>query len=606
MTIAVRDSSFDTATELGQRDWDQWVSASRTRNWCRHNTLQDWLERWGDRAGFERDAEPDEATDFQRFIFAKGHEFEAAVLRCLGELASVTKIDCCEWATKCEEAVELTRAAMVRGEPIIHQGVLWNPENRTYGAADLLVRSDVLRHLFPEAISEDESRVGAPALGAANWHYRVIDIKFTTLRLNKNWEAASDHLAYMVQTFIYNEALGRLQGYLPPASYLLGRSWTGPKDTAGNSCLDRLAPVPHDLVRGDESLRDIAGAAIAWVRHMRMDGAVWDPHNPMAFPELRPNLSEASSPWAGATKAIAQATADPTLAWQVAIRGRELAREAGVLSWRDERFDAALVGLTGKRADTLDQMLSVNRNPAALPVNPPYIRANRDTWGEPGPLEFYVDFETVSDINDDFSRLPERGGQAQIFMIGCGHIENGEWQFSCFIADELTLECEATVIERWLAHMEAVRARLAPGLKDPLVFHWSPAESSGLTDGLKSARTRHAERSVQWKEPNWFDFLGKVMKEEPVIIRGPMGFGLKNVARSMKAHGLIETEWSDSVVDGLGAMIGAWDCYASATESGALVAELPLMQEIRDYNEVDCRVMWEVVGYLRWRTTRDL
>ena len=38
----------------------------------------------------------------------------------------------------------------------------------------------------------------------------------------------------------------------------------------------------------------------------------------------------------------------------------------------------------------------------------------------------------------------------------------------------------------------------------------------------------------------------------------PMGFGLKTVARSMKHHGLIETDWHDGVTDGLGAMVAAW------------------------------------------------
>jgi hypothetical protein len=52
---------------------------------------------------------------------------------------------------------------------------------------------------------------------------------------------------------------------------------------------------------------------------------------------------------------------------------------------------------------------------------------------------------------------------------------------------------------------------------------------------------------------------------------------------------------------GLGAMVGAWDCCSRAWESGMRVAELPLMFEIGDYNEVDCRVMWEVVGCLRTR-----
>ena len=41
---------------------------------------------------------------------------------------------------------------MCSGAEAIAQGVLWNPQNQTYGAPDLLIRSDVLRRLFPDAL----------------------------------------------------------------------------------------------------------------------------------------------------------------------------------------------------------------------------------------------------------------------------------------------------------------------------------------------------------------------------------------------------------------------------------------------------------------------
>ena len=188
-----------------------------------------------------------------------------------------------------------------------------------------------------------------------------------------------------------------------------------------------------------------------------------------------------------------------------------------------------------------------------------------------------------------------------IFMIGCGHVEAGDWRFECFVADSLDLGIEAAIIERWLGHMEEVRRRLAPELAEPVVFHWSPAESSGLTDGLKSARSRHPGRSASWREPNWFDFFGRVVRAEPVVVRGPMGFGLKTVARSLRGHGLIETKWEDNITDGLGAMVGAWTAYRESAERKSGVRENEVMQAITRYNEVDCRVMMEAIEYLRRR-----
>lgn len=46
-------------------------------------------------------------------------------------------------------------------------------------------------------------------------------------------------------------------------------------------------------------------------------------------------------------------------------------------------------------------------------------------------------------------------------------------------------------------------------------------------------------------------------------------------------------------------MIGAWWCDAEAARVGGSVREVELMAEIGRYNEVDCRTMAELVGWLR-------
>ena len=240
-------------------------------------------------------------------------------------------------------------------------------------------------------------------------------------------------------------------------------------------------------------------------------------------------------------------------------------------------------------------MLDLNRDLDGPAIWPRVIATGTEIWGEPQGVEFYVDFETVSNLDDDFTAIPNQNGRPMIFMIGCGHMEDRVWQFSCFIADRLETSCEADIIEQWLEHMEAVRQRVAPEVERPLVFHWSPAETSSMSGALKSARARNPAREASWVEPNWFDFLNRVMKKEPVIVRGPMGFGLKTVARSLRRHGLIETGWTDGVTDGLGAIVAAWWCADVATMQGGLLADFDLMEEVSAYNEVDCRVMMEAV-----------
>ena len=129
---------------------------------------------------------------------------------------------------------------MCAGVEVLAQAPLWNPETRTYGIADLLVRSDILDRLFPWHLGEADRP--APDIPGARWHYRVVDIKYSTLHLLKDGHAASGHLHYGAQVWLYNQALGRLQGWIPPSGFLLGRGWENSKDR-GASALDYLSRI---------------------------------------------------------------------------------------------------------------------------------------------------------------------------------------------------------------------------------------------------------------------------------------------------------------------------------------------------------------------------
>ena len=171
------------------------------------------------------------------------------------------------------------------------------------------------------------------------------------------------------------------------------------------------------------------------------------------------------------------------------------------------------------------------------------------------------------------------------------------WSFKVFTADRLTEDAERTVLDDWLAHMRSLCDAAGTDLADARLYHWSPAERSTLRTAYNSAAARHG--LTRWDGLPWVDLLGDVVKREPVTVRQAFGFGLKAIAKAMHAHDLIETSWTDGPTDGLGAMVGAWWCHHEAEKQGVSMCTLDLMKEIESYNEVDCRVMWEVLQYLR-------
>lgn len=643
-----RDDGTQVTAPALEQDWQGWVSATGIRNWMLGDPLIDWLELYGDKLDAIPKAEAgdyDAKLDFGRFVGEKAAEFRAGMLRLFQERHEVVAIGRNRDDAKRLDRARETFAAMQRGAPIIHRAVLRDAEHRTYGSADFLIRSDVLREIFSTTdrsdsqtdtnlsdeevavgMSEEEAAVCAPDLDGADWHYRVVNAKYKTLELNAHGAELgnSRNAATKAELYLLNRMLGRLQGYMPPASYALGRGWRltrqrqGQREThSGDSALERLGRIPQDgSIAGGVLIGEEVERALEWVRRVRKEGENWGILPTPTVPELYPNMTgggdgdlavsssdsggdvgdgEAAEKWVSVKKYVASELKELTQLWRVGVGGRDKAHRAGIYQWDDSRITPDAVGLGGAtNGPILERLLAVNLS-SGPPVSPQRIEADREIWHGTPALEFYVDFEYCSDLDDDFAKLPEKGGQPLIFMIGCGHAENGEWQFKSLVAEYLTLREEARIVDEWLAHIREVGERLDPGNPQPLIFHWSHAE----TNAFRSARERHGW-PPGWPDLGWYDFLTRVARAEPVAVRGALNFSLKSVARAMRRHGLVETEWDDSnPVDGLGAMVGAWRCDAEARRSDIPMGALPLMEDIGKYNEVDCKAIMEIVRYLR-------
>ena len=121
------------------------------------------------------------------------------------------------------------------------------------------MRSDVLNRIVPGTLSPEEAAVEAPGLGDAPHHYRVVDVKYSTIDLSPDGHLVGKP-EYATQLWIYNEALGRVQGYTPPSAYLLARVTRPEGGERSASSLERLGRVDRDLVlEGDLPLAELVG-----------------------------------------------------------------------------------------------------------------------------------------------------------------------------------------------------------------------------------------------------------------------------------------------------------------------------------------------------------
>ena len=302
-------------------------------------------------------------------------------------------------------------------------------------------------------------------------------------------------------------------------------------------------------------------------------------------------------PWHSAKAEIATKLAELTILPRVNIELRAAAHAVGVTRWDDGRTSATVLGLDGEHGRTLDAVIAVNRDGGEV-LRPDRVSADEERWRVPPPAEAFVDFEFVHDMDDDFSTFPRKGGQALIFQIGSGTYRDRSWSFRQFTVDDLGVEAEARVIDDWLAHLaDLAREAGCASASDVRLVHWSLAEESNFERAYESARSRHPDRS--WPALAWYDLLGRVFRAQPIVVKGAFSFGLKSIARAMHAHGLIQTHWGEGLADGAGAMAGAWSAAADSRARGRPLTESPVMHEIARYNEVDCRVMAEILDFLR-------
>ncbi|GAG00121.1 unnamed protein product, partial [marine sediment metagenome] len=196
-----------------------------------------------------------------------------------------------------------------------------------------------------------------------------------------------------------------------------------------------------------------------------------------------------------------------------------------------------------------------------------------------------------------------------LFMIGVGYKDpnTGLWTYKSFYMDKFNELEEERIINEFVKFIEdrvtnhinkyKIKSRK---LCTPTFYHWGNAEISLF----RNANKRHKNIWANWaKSILWIDFC-KIFVLEPILIKGAFKFNLKEIARNMYNHGFIKSKWQDGLADGLTAMMEALEYYRAVENYDKLSDQQKLeynalFKSVIDYNEIDCKTVWEIVSYLR-------
>jgi len=590
--------------------WNEWISATQTKNYILDDGFIDVINYNSTNIiktdpGYEKDigkmiSLSTNAKGFVPSIMLSGNLFESKVYVLLKkELGEKNILDIGgNHNPRSNQKYEETIKAIQEGIPLIFQAVLRNYENKTYGIADILIRSDwINRFTDINSLNPDEISIPAKKL-RGKYHYVVIDIKYKALTLRSDGvhlRNDSSLKAYKSQLWIYNEALSKIQGYCPPYSFILGSKWKYTSKNnmfEGNSCFNRLGRIDYaklDLIYIEKTRK-----AIQWIRDVRENEYDLSKY-PLSRDELYPNMcNRYDYPYHGIKKIFAEKNNDLTLLWNIGPKQRRIANENGVYKWSDPKCTPEIMGVKGKkRARVLSRILEANHSEEKN-IYPKYVLNNFSDWkNEEGrKLELFVDFETTCSVLNDLEDLPLNTGETLIFLIGAGYIhpETQEWVYEKFVVDNINEIEENRICLNFIKFINelAIKFRIKNRI---ILWHYSHAECSSWK--------RFQDRNNKSFDVQWADLL-KVFLDEPIGIKGALNYSLKTISKIFYQHGYIKTIWEGGDVEnGADAAVGAYKANLESQKNNFSFQKHDLTKEIIKYNEVDCHVLQEILYYLR-------
>jgi hypothetical protein len=586
--------------------WKRMVSASKVRNYLLNDPLLDWLNEFNITSIYDSPKNRISNSissrkflnidDFTKYIMDQGIIFEREVYKILKKKYNIVKV-AESYESRSLEKFKKTVKLMKNGVDILYQPVIQDFENGLYGSPDLLVRSDKINDIFGYHVIPEEETIKRATKLNTDYHYLVVDIKHSTLHLNANGKTmrnSNSIPAYKGQIYIYNTALGEIQGYQSSKGFILGKKWHFTKSgitCSGDNFLEKLGEIDFDGF--DHCYIEQTKNAINWIRDVRFNGHEWSLLPYPTRKELLPNMkNERDNGWRFIKKRLNEKIDDITSIWMCGVRKRDIAFNKRIYSWKDKNCNSKnLEFKPGKIYDTVNSILDINRQNRKLIDYGSLKSTNNIFQKNEDVLELYLDYETM---NSNFGRCILQDNNIGykdnefIFLIGVGWDDKGKWKFKEFLSEYNNNSSELKMIQDFWIFIN--KLLLENKKKEAKFIHWTSAEPINY----RKLKLRH---TVEIPNKKFYD-LYKLFRENNIVVKGALNFSLKTVAKAMQKNELTETVWDETnpCSNGLKAMLLAYKIYS---KNEKVDNSEPIINDIIHYNQVDCKVLWEIVNFIR-------
>jgi hypothetical protein len=589
-------------------------SATKTKNFLMRNYLVDYFELFNVKSFTTKNhlktydqTKPVDA--YTNALMESGHDYEKFVTRMIKQKIGDHKCvdltcDVSEYASF--NTFQKTIKAIKAGYPVIFQAVLHSntTEFPFYGVADILMRSDYFNQIFAsKPISNENTKVKAPNL-KGDYHYRVIDVKHSTVPLDYQGMFVLDEglfKAYKGQLFVYNQLVGQIQGLIPPATYILGKKYSWSKTTAKVKVdytitdLFKTLGIINYANRETHIEGDVREAA-KWLKQVRNEGSQWilakktgrffipSPN----IPELYPNLSCQYDFYNAEKRKLAEKQKSITLLSYCGNDQLLNAYRQDIFNIDDKDLNAEVLGFnkTGKLYNVVETLIHVNRE--HLGVIPTKIECDLFEWRDNTTMrDFFIDFETYQNVtfsesNIEFVEPNEpRYKENSIIVTVIGIYYDGV--YVSFFNKCGNTDGEKVMLQEFINFMNNLQSEP----KAKRFWHWSPAEPS------QYHKLTEKYPELQLPVLAFCDML-EIFRKTPIGVEGALDYSLKSIAKALYKQNKIKKVWKEqSLTDHV--MLRMFQIYNETNDN----KRQRHIKEMLEYNKIDCSTMKEILDYLR-------
>jgi len=612
-----------------------WTSASKFYNYFNEDPLVDWFNLYGIKKGYKKDDtlkyeeyissldvdnydkmsfeefnKRHSQYNFFQFILKQGVEFENYVVNKLKEkfgdkIINANEVEVCgiyDYSKK----LKITSELINQNTPIIYQGFVCDPDTKTFGYPDLIIREDYLPGIFGKDI--------VPIVKNAYLYY-IVDIKYHSLNYKKDCgtngivkilsNKSQQH--YIYQTYIYTKGLRHLLNYdiLPKElqnSYIIGRNWdiTNSNNSVGEIVFQDFPNILSKLEN-----------AIIWFKDLKTSGNTWNLETPHRL-ELFPNMkNDRDTNWDITKMKLAQKNKELTLLWNCGPSIRNKIVKNGIYSWDDPKLNTN--NYFGENiSPILKSMIKVNKENIDISFNKDIIfekhwKSNKafDILKETDipntiVIDGFIDIENTIDVKS-IDTLKE---DSITYMIGlyynCHPVTNRTKTYKTqmchktFCAEKLNTDSERMIIRDFLLFLKNYTCEKHIVWR---LYHYSGFEDTTLCKLMKKYSLDPLEYGITIK---WID-INEIIKTHEFVFSGCFDYSLKSINKILHKHKYIPDDcvYENSVIkNGMDSVIATYKCNEISINEDISLNKIFIMKDIEYYNMIDCVSLFHIRNFL--------